>query len=178
MKNILVVVDYQNDFVDGALGFEKALTLEDGIVSEVENTLSSGGKVFFTLDTHTDNYLETREGKHLPVMHCADGSDGHALYGKLSKYVGKNDVSIVKKSGFGSPALAGAVREVCGGEPECVRICGVVTNMCVIANAIVLQSEFDNCDIQILEKCCASFDEDLHNKAIDVMKNMHMTIVE
>ena len=81
MKRALVVVDYQNDFVDGALGFEKAKALESGIAARVEGALSEGGSVFFTMDTHDDTYLDTREGKHLPVKHCIKNSAGHKLYG-------------------------------------------------------------------------------------------------
>lgn len=177
MNEILVVVDYQNDFVDGALGFDKARELEEIIVSEVRDALSKGEKVFFTLDTHDDGYAETREGKHLPMPHCIDGTDGHSLYGKTAEFSEESGVTLVKKSGFGSSSLPDIIKQTCG-VPDTVRICGVVTNMCVIANAIVLQTAFENADIRILEKACASFDEKLHDEAVDVMRNMHMTIEE
>jgi len=177
MNEIFVVIDYQKDFVDGALGFEKAKTLEKKIYEGVKNALESGKHVFFTLDTHTDNYMNTREGKNLPVLHCIDGGDGHRLYGSFEEFYDKEGVTMVKKSGFGSSTLADIIRNTCGA-PDVINMCGVVTNMCVIANAIVLQTEFENADIRILSDMCASFDDELHNKAIDVMKNMHMIIVE
>ena len=177
MNEIFVIIDYQKDFVDGALGFEKAKTLENKIFEAVEKALDEGKKVFFTLDTHTDNYMSTREGKNLPVPHCIDESDGHRLYGMLENFYDKDGVVMVKKSGFGSSTLADIIKNTCG-VPDVIEMCGVVTNMCVIANAIVLQTEFENADIRILSDMCASFDDELHNKAIDVMKNMHMTIVE
>lgn len=176
MNKIFVVIDYQKDFVDGALGFEKAKALEKGIFSLAKKALENGDGVFFTLDTHTDSYPSTREGKHLPTLHCIDESEGHRLYGALDRFYDKDGVIMVKKSGFGSSTLADIIRKTCG-EPDVIEICGVVTNMCVIANAIVLQTEFENADIRILSDLCASFDEKLHDEAIDVMKNMHMTII-
>lgn len=176
MNSILVVVDYQNDFVNGALGFEKACTLEDKIASEAERALSAGEKVFFTLDTHDSEYLNTREGRKLPTPRCINGTEGHCLYGKLAAFEAREHVTLVTKSGFGSKTLPEIIKKICG-VPDKIRICGVVTNMCVIANAIVLQTMFENADIQIIEPCCASFDETLHAEAIDVMRNMHMTII-
>ena len=177
MNKIFVAIDYQKDFVDGTLGFEKAKTLEKKIFESAKKALEAGESVFFTLDTHTDNYMQTREGKNLPVAHCIDESEGQRLYGSLEWFYDKEGVTMVKKSGFGSSTLADVIRNTCG-VPDVITMCGVVTNMCVIANAIVLQTEFENADIQILSSMCASFDDELHDKAIDVMKNMHMTILE
>lgn len=176
MKKILVVVDYQNDFVDGSLGFVKAKALENDIYLTVKKALADGTQVFFTLDTHTDSYPDTREGKHLPTLHCKDESEGHRLYGKLSEFYNDKRVVMVKKSGFASTNLPDIIKTVTG-TPDIIEMCGVVTNMCVLSNAIVLQSEFENTDIRILSDMCASFDEDLHQKAIDIMRNIHMTIL-
>lgn len=176
MNKVLVVIDYQNDFVDGALGFEKAKTLEKVIYEKVCTALDEGTSVFFTLDTHDDNYNNSREGRNLPVAHCLDESDGHRLYGSLADFYENPRVTMVKKSGFGSVTLPDVIRSSCSA-PDTIEMCGVVTNMCVIANAIILQSEFENADIRILSDLCASFDEKLHDEAIDIMKNMHMTIV-
>ena len=79
MKKLLVVIDYQNDFVNGTLGFEKAISLENGIYDKVNKYLKENNKVLFTYDTHLDNYLDTREGKNLPVVHCLRGTEGHGL---------------------------------------------------------------------------------------------------
>ena len=97
MKRVLVVVDYQKDFVDGALGFEKAKEIEEGIYEKVNSYLSKGDKVVFTYDTHTEDYLATREGKNLPVTHCILNTEGHELYGKLSEFINnKNTIHINK----------------------------------------------------------------------------------
>lgn len=178
MKRALVVVDYQNDFVDGALGFEKAKALESGIAAKVEDVLLEGGRVFFTLDTHDDDtYLNTREGKYLPVKHCIKNSDGHKLYGSLSSFTKQDGVILVEKGGFGSAVLPDQIREIMG-VPDVIQLCGIVTNMCVISNAVLLQTAFENTEIQIIEPLCASFDEPLHRAAIDVMRGLQMQIVE
>ena len=101
MKKVLVVIDYQKDFVDGALGFKKAETLEDGIYNKVKNYLDNGDKVIFTYDTHYENYLETREGKSLPVPHCYINTEGHELYGKLNEFVGAPNTFHYNKEAFG-----------------------------------------------------------------------------
>ena len=96
MKKILVVIDYQKDFVDGALGFKKAETLEEGIYNKGKENLAKGNKVVFTYDTHFDNYLETKEGKHLPVPHCYLDTDGHELYGRLKEFIDKAGYSLTR----------------------------------------------------------------------------------
>lgn len=113
-KEALVVVDYQVDFVDGTLGFSGAQALEDGICAEIETTRSAGNDVIFTFDTHSesaDEYLNTPEGKALPIPHCLRGSDGHALYGKVADCIRPEDARIFKADlWFGSArgALKGA----------------------------------------------------------------------
>ena len=101
MKKILVVIDYQKDFVDGALGFKKAETLEEGIYDKVKENLSKGNKVVFTYDTHFENYLETKEGKHLPIPHCYLDTDGHELYGSLKEFIDKENTIHINKEAFG-----------------------------------------------------------------------------
>ncbi|MBQ9013902.1 MAG: isochorismatase family protein, partial [Bacilli bacterium] len=86
MKKLLVVIDYQNDFVNGALGFKKAEELEAGIYDKVKKYLSEGYNVVFTYDTHTNEYLNTREGKNLPISHCVINTKGHELYGRLIEF--------------------------------------------------------------------------------------------
>ena len=87
--DILIVVDYQKDFVDGALGFKKAETLEEGIYNKVKAYLKKGNKVIFTYDTHDENYLNTREGKNLSVPHCYNNTKGYELFGKIKEFEGK-----------------------------------------------------------------------------------------
>ena len=178
MKRLLVVADYQNDFVNGALGFDAAQKLEEGISAKITEVLNDDGYVIFTKDTHMDNYLQTREGKFLPIKHCIKGSEGHLLYGSLSKYEENADdrTSIVEKGTFGSNILPKRVLELIGSEPDSIEICGVVTNICVICNAIVLHTAFPTSDITIYANLCAAAGES-HQKALDIMNGLGMKII-
>ena len=142
MRELLVVIDYQNDFVTGALGNPAAAALEPGIAARVAAQLERGGRVLFTRDTHGTDYLNTREGRFLPVAHCIKGSQGWGLYGSLSQYeTGVRDgVSIVDKPTFGCAALPAEAEALCGGAPDSIEICGVVTDICVVSNAVLLEA--------------------------------------
>lgn len=178
MKKILVVVDYQNDFVDGALGFEKAVTLEKGICCKVQQYLNNGHKVLFTYDTHNEDYLQTREGKNLPVPHCIEGTSGHDLYGKLNEYKDAENTIHINKHSFGmSPYNIEEVKKQIGSSIDEIEITGVVTNMCVISNAVALQSQYVNAEIIVDAALCAGFDESLHEKALDVMSAMQIKVI-
>lgn len=172
MNKLLVVVDYQNDFVSGALGFAGATAIEDGIAELVESYLSAGDRVIFTLDTHDAGYLGTREGKALPIMHCTESSEGWRLYGKLGRYMESDSVTLLPKVCFGSLGYS----ELLDSAPEEITLVGVVTNMCVISNAVVLQTLYPQAAIVIRAGLCASFDNELHTKALDVMRSLQMTV--
>lgn len=158
MKKLLVVVDYQNDFVDGALGFAGAELLEPGIAKLVEQTLKNSGYVLFTRDCHEEDYLQTREGRHLPVPHCFKGTTGHQLYGSLHAYEEKpqTDVAILDKPTFGSPEIGDVAYALCNGAPDVIELCGLVTDICVISNAILLHSFFPTSVIQVNQNLCGS----------------------
>lgn len=150
MKKLLVVIDYQKDFVDGALGFEEAVTLEEGIYNKVNENLKEGNKVLFTYDTHEINYLETREGKNLPVVHCIKGTEGHKLFGKLQKFEHNKNVISYEKYGFGlAPEDMIKISKEIGEDLEEIEIVGVVTNICVISNFVMFQSQYRNADIVV-----------------------------
>lgn len=172
MSKLLVVVDYQNDFVTGALGFAAATALEDGIATLVEQYLAAGDRVIFTLDTHDDSYLTTREGSKLPVPHCAAGSHGWQLYGKLVRYMQDGRVTLLPKAGFGTLGYAGLLTA----SPDSITLAGVVTDMCVISNAVVLQTLYPQAELIVESSLCSSFDSELHHKALAVMSALQMTV--
>ena len=174
MSKLLIVVDYQNDFVAGALGFEAARALEDPIADMVKQVLAEGGRVLFTRDTHQPDYLNTREGKFLPVPHCIKGTDGWHLYGRLAAYesITLPGITILDKPTFGSAQIAPASRTLCGGDPEEILICGVVTNICVASNAIVLHTNFLNSRITVLQDLCAAPDPADHQNALRLLAGM------
>lgn len=172
MKKLLVVVDYQKDFVNGALGFKKAETLEEGIYNKVKKYLNNGDKVLFTYDTHFENYLETREGKSLPVPHCYINTEGHELYGRLKEFVGVPNTFHYNKGTFGiAPKDMLKIVSEIGEDLDEIEFVGVVTNICVISNVVIFQSQYINANLIVDGTLCASFDESLHNKALDVIES-------
>ena len=177
MKKLLVVIDYQKDFVDGALGFKKAETLEDGIYNKVKSYLNVGNKVVFTYDTHYENYLDTREGKSLPVPHCFINTEGHELYGKLNEFVGAPNTFHYNKGAFGiAPKDMIKLTEDVGNDIDEIELVGVVTNMCVISNVVTFQSQYINANLSVDGNLCASFDDSLHDKALDVIEALSVKV--
>lgn len=178
MKKLLVVIDYQKDFVDGALGFKKAETLEEGIYNKVKNYLDNGHKVVFTYDTHYENYLETREGKSLPLPHCYMNTEGHELYGKLKEFLGVPNTFHYNKEAFGiGPKDMIKLASDIGDDIEEIELVGVVTNMCVISNAVTFQAQYINANLTVDGTLCASFDDSLHDKALDVIEALSIRVI-
>lgn len=178
MKKLLVVIDYQKDFVNGTLGFEKAVSLENGIYDKVNKYLKESNKVLFTYDTHLDNYLDTREGKNLPVVHCLRGTEGHGLYGKLKEFSNKENTIHYEKYGFGmAPIDMIKLANEIGDDINEIEIVGVVTNICVISNVVMFQSQFRNAEVVVDGSLCASFDESLHEKTLDVIEGLQGKVI-
>lgn len=169
----LVVVDYQNDFVDGALGFEGAEKLDNIIVKKISDCRENGGKIIFTLDTHGENYLETQEGKKLPVVHCVDRTEGHKLYGETAKCVRAEDI-VIKKPAFGSVELAKILTENNFDE---VELCGLVTDICVVSNAIIAKAALPEARIIVDSKACGSGNKQGHENALNVMRGVQIEVV-
>ena len=179
-QRILVVVDYQKDFVDGALGFESAKNLDKGIAGLMkEYAEDENGHIFCTFDTHGANYLETQEGKKLPVEHCIEGTEGWKLYGEteMVEIMFPMKCTRVGKDTNGSCTLMRRLQEKNRtGEIETITFVGVVTNMCVISNAVIAKAACPEAEIIIKKDLVDSFDKELHQKALDVMASMQMTI--
>ena len=173
MKKILIVVDYQKDFVDGSLGFDKAVTLEKAIGQKIELYKQNGYEVVFTLDTHNDNYLQTQEGKNLPVPHCIRNTDGWNVYGKIAGCCDET-TKCFEKATFGSLELAAYLANK---EYASVELIGVVSNICVISNAILAKAALPEAEIIVDVSCTASFDESLNQKALDVMQGLQIKVI-
>ncbi|NFE75323.1 cysteine hydrolase [Clostridium botulinum] len=177
MKKLLVVIDYQNDFVNGALGFKKAESLEDGIYNKVKDYLDNGDKVIFTYDTHYENYLNTREGKNLPVPHCYIGTKGHELYGRLEEFKDVKNTFHYNKEAFGiAPKDMIRLSEEIGLDIDEIEFVGVVSNMCVISNVVTFQAQYVNAELTVDGSLCASFDDDLHEKALEVIESLQVKV--
>ena len=173
MKRLLIVVDFQNDFVCGSLGFEKAKLLEDHIVHLIKEYQMNNDEVIYTLDTHPENYLETYEGHHLPVAHCIEHTEGWELYGKVGELL--QDCLGFKKPTFPSLDLAYYLE---GKEYEDITLVGVVSHICVLSNAIMAKAAQPDIPIRIDLSGTASGDEKVHQESIDVMKSMQLEIIE
>lgn len=170
MKKLLIIIDYQNDFVDGSLGFDGAENLESGIIQKIAEY--ENDEIIYTLDTHEENYMDTFEGKNLPVPHCIKGTNGHALYGQLKELLkGKK---CFEKSTFPSLELGKYLE---GKGYDKIELCGLVSNICVISNAVIAKAACPEAEIIIDSKLTASSDSDLHQKALDVMKGLQITIL-
>lgn len=178
MPKLLVVIDYQNDFVDGTLGFEKAKNLEQGIYDKISKYLQNGDKVVFTYDTHYKEYLKTREGKNLPVLHCIKDTNGHKLYGKINDFSNSENTFHYEKEGFGiSPKDMIKLASEIGEDIKEIEIVGVVTNICTISNVVMFQAQYRNADIVVDGSLCASFDDTLHEKALDVIEGLQVKVI-
>lgn len=169
----LIVVDYQVDFVKGKLGFDKAAMLEDKIVQKISEYRAYGGEIIFTFDTHYENYMQTREGKNLPVAHCIEGTEGHMLYGKVAAAVTAADKCIYK-SAFGSDELMDYLRSK---HYESIELVGIVSNICVISNAVIAKTALPEVPVIVDASCTASNDEKLHNAALDIMQGLHINVI-
>ena len=171
-KKLLIVVDYQKDFVSGALGFAGAETLDGRIAEKIRACRAAGGTVAFTLDTHGEDYLATQEGRKLPVAHCVRGSDGWALYGKTAEERRPEDLCFEKPT-FPSLALAEYLARE---QFTVIELVGLVSHMCVLSNAVMAKAAAPEAEIVIDAQCTASFDPALHEKALDVMEALQMTV--
>jgi len=171
MKDVLVVVDMQKDFINGALGTKEAEAIVDYVVETIK---SFDGEVIFTRDTHAQNYLETQEGKNLPVLHCIKGTDGWQLDKKL-ECLKTDAMKIFDKPTFGCMALAEYLKAQEG--LECVTLIGLCTDICVISNALLIKAALPEIEIRVIEKCCAGVTPQSHKNALEAMKMCQVKII-
>ena len=175
MNRYLFVIDYQKDFVDGALGFPGAENIDGKIAAKIREY--GPGKVLFTRDTHFENYLDTREGKNLPVVHCIKGTDGWQVYGETAKALEEVGAKAIDKLVFGMDVTDPATAAVL---PECadeIELVGLVSNICVVSNAVVLQSKYPEATITVDAACTDSFDKSLHEKVLDVLSGFQVKVI-
>lgn len=173
MKRLLIVVDYQKDFVNGALGFAGAEKLEMPIADKITEYRNRGDEIVFTFDTHGQGYMTTQEGKNLPVMHCLEGSDGWQLYGRIGDLIGDKDMCFTKNT-FGSAELFDYLRDR---EYESVELVGLVSNICVMANAVIAKTALPEVPVIIDAGCTDSFDKELNSKTFDILEGIHIKVI-
>ena len=175
MNRYLFVIDYQKDFVDGALGFPGAEKLDEKIAAKVRSY--GKGKVLFTRDTHFENYLETREGRNLPVKHCIRGSEGWQVYGETAKALKEAEAPGIDKLVFGMDITDPATAAVLPERADEIELVGLVSNICVVSNAVVLQSKYPEATVIVDAACTDSFDKALHEKVLDVLEGFQVKVI-
>lgn len=170
---VLVVVDMQNDFIDGSLGTKEAIEIVDNVKNKINEYRAKGGVVIFTKDTHTEEYLETQEGQNLPVPHCIKGTFGWEISSKL--LVEKS--LVIEKPGFGCKNLPEIlINEINKCEPngtefvDHIELVGLCTDICVITNALILKTAFPEVLIKVDSATCAGVTVESHENALNAMK--------
>ena len=174
MKKLLLVVDYQKDFVDGALGFPGAEKLDGPIAEKIEAYHAAGDDVAFTLDTHQENYLDTQEGKKLPVPHCIMNSDGWQRYGKTGPALDNSRGIVECTPTFPSLWLGNWLKER---GYDRIELVGLVSYMCVLSNAIVAKAALPEAELVVDASCTAGADPRLHANALELMETLQITVV-
>ena len=173
MKNILVVVDMQKDFVDGALGSKEAVAIVPAVAEKIRD---HKGDIFVTLDTHHENYMETQEGKKLPVPHCIKGTDGWKLDDEVEKALAGKEYTVIEKVTFGSVDLPALIREKTGGDDFTAEFIGLCTDICVVSNALLVKANFPEAALSVDSACCAGVTPEKHEAALETMRSCQIDV--
>ena len=176
MKKVLVVVDMQNDFVDGALGTKEAIAIVPNVVKKIREF--DGDEIFVTYDTHYDNYMNTLEGQKLPVPHCIDGSYGHELNAEVKAALAGRQYKDVIKAGFGSFSISRGLKDRYPGEEIEVEMVGLCTDVCVVSNALIMRAGYPNARITVDASCCAGVTPETHEAALTTMRCCQIDVIE
>ena len=169
MRKLLIVVDMQNDFVTGALRNEEAIAMVPNAVEKVRAAKEAGTELIFTRDTHFEDYMETEEGKNLPVPHCLKGTEGWEIIDALKEFT--LDVKIFDKVTFGARELGAYLAQEDAKEKiDEVELIGICTDICVISNALLVKAFLPNIPIRVDATCCAGVTPESHQTALNAMK--------
>ena len=174
---VLIAVDLQKDFIDGALGTKEAVAIVPAAAQRIRACREEGAILFATLDTHGENYMETQEGKKLPVPHCIRGTEGWQLNPQIREALGEN-CTLVEKPTFGSVLLPQLVAErVKPEEPLTIELLGLCTDICVVSNALLLKAHFPEATVQVSAVCCAGVTPEKHRAALETMASCQIDIL-
>ena len=174
MKQFLIVVDMQKDFVDGALGTPEAQAIVEKVADKI---LGFEGQIFATLDTHRENYLTTAEGKKLPVKHCIKGTPGWVLNDSVAAALEQKGYTPVEKLTFGSVLLPRLLYQAAAGENFTVELVGLCTDICVVSNALLLKAAMPEVPISVDPACCAGVTAERHEAALRTMESCQIMTV-
>ena len=171
MKRILIVVDMQTDFVDGALGTPEAVAILPKVREKIAAYATDpNGIIFVTYDTHTEGYMDTAEGKHLPVPHCIKGRAGWELHPAVAEALEKTAYTPVEKNTFGSVDLPALVSEAAAGQDFTLELIGLCTDICVVSNTLLLKAAYPEVSIGVDGACCAGVTPATHRAALETMR--------
>lgn len=170
MRKVIVVIDMQNDFIDGALGTKEAQVMLPHLVAKLER--EKDALLIFTQDTHSKNYMETQEGRNLPVPHCIKPEKGWEIAPSLQPFV-KKAAAVIEKPAFGSLELPKAVAKL---QPDEVELVGLCTDICVISNAMILKAAFPELPVAVDASCYAGVTPASHDNALQAMKMCQVDI--
>ena len=168
--NVLIVVDMQNDFIDGALGTPEAEKIVPAVRKRIELARERGEAVIFTRDTHFEDYMDTLEGKNLPVPHCIKQTRGW----EISSALPVGDALILDKPTFGSVDLGRCLLSI---QPERVELIGLCTDICVISNALLVKAFLPEVPVAVDAACCAGVSPESHKTALDAMRMCQIEVL-
>ncbi|MBQ6842002.1 MAG: cysteine hydrolase [Firmicutes bacterium] len=169
---VLVVVDMQNEFIDGALGTAEAVAIVPRVA---EYIAAFDGVVYYTRDTHQVDYLQTQEGRNLPVEHCIEGTDGWQISAALPVAA---DAPIIDKPTFGSTELAAQLAQLHAKQPiDGITLIGLCTDICVISNAMLIKAQLPEVPVQVVADCCAGVTPASHANALEAMKMCQIKVI-
>ena len=181
MTDLLIVVDMQADFITGALGSAEARAIVPAVCARIRAAREAGTRVLFTLDTHDSSYMDTREGRLLPVPHCIQGSEGWALVPEIAQECKRGMISFEKPT-FGSTALMHHVAALAGakgcvsGKGLRVELCGVCTDICVVSNALLLKAALPEAELIVDSRLCAGVTPEKHAAALETMRSCQIDV--
>ena len=166
---ILIVVDMQKDFIDGALGTAEAVAIVPSVIEKIKEYENSDNLVIYTKDTHFENYMDTREGRHLPVPHCIKGTAGHEIPDEILR---GHDL-IIEKPTFGSTELVRYLESI---EFDEIELIGLCTDICVVSNALLIKARFPEREVSVDSSCCAGVTPATHEAALTTMKMCQINV--
>ena len=174
MKKFLIVVDMQKDFVDGALGTPEAVAIVPQVCEKIR---TFEGEIIVTYDTHSTDYMNTAEGKKLPVEHCVKGTPGWQLDAAVADALADKTYTAVEKPTFGSTDLPGLIAKAAGEEDFTVTLIGLCTDICVVSNALLIKAHFPEKGVAVDAACCAGVTPDTHTAALTTMKMCQIDVI-
>lgn len=175
MKKILIVVDMQNDFIDGALGSPEAIDIIPHVMKKIEEF---DGHIICTLDTHEENYFDTQEGKKLPILHCVKMSKGWEINKEVFDAIVDKRFTFVTKGTFGAKDIVSAISYVTDENEVCeIELIGLCTDICVISNAMLIKAFYPEYTIKVDASCCAGTTPENHKNALNAMKCCQIEVI-